>query len=65
MTKKREGWHNVSLQFPDVVWDALVADADERGVTITMALAEVLRKVYRIPREKMPALRRAGRKPKS
>lgn len=64
MTKQRPGFHDLFAQVPAVLWDRLVADADERGVSITRTLIEVLRAAYNVPADQIPKPKRAGRKPK-
>lgn len=64
MTKPRAGYHTLVTQIPDVLWDALCADAARNGVSATRALTRVLQKHYRVPADKLPPPQRAGRKPK-
>lgn len=64
MTKEREGFHNMFVQIPSVLWDALAADADTSGASVARILTEILRRHYGVKRESLPKLKRAGRPPK-
>ena len=64
MTKERQGFHNLFVQIPDVIWDALNGEADETGEAVTRIVTELLRKRYNISRDVLPKPKRAGRPPK-
>lgn len=64
MTKERQGFHNLFVQIPEAIWDALDGEADETGETITKIVTEMLRKRYGISRDELPKPKRAGRPPK-
>lgn len=51
-------------QIPDVIWEAMTADAEEQGTSITHVLTDILRRHYKIDRAMMPKPKKAGRKPK-
>jgi hypothetical protein len=64
MTRKRVGYHNVSTQLPDVLWQRLCNDADDGGVSVARVLARIVARHYRVDAEQMPKPRRPGRPPK-
>ena len=65
MTKKREGFHNLLVQLPDVVFAALDADAQSQGESVARVLTRILQRHYRIKDDLIPKPRRAGAKPKT
>jgi hypothetical protein len=65
MTKKRPGFHDLFAQIPLAVWDALSADAEAKGDSIARVLTEILRRHYKVPADKIPKPKRAGRKPRT
>lgn len=65
MTKRRPGYHDLFAQIPDAVWNALAADADAHGESIARRLTFLLSKQYRIAKERLPAPKRSGRRPKT
>lgn len=64
MTKKRPGYRNVTTQLTEDAWSAIYAEAESREVSIAKILNEILHKHYKIAMNKIPAPKRAGRKPK-
>lgn len=64
MTKEREGYHNLSVQIPAVLWDALCTEAEGKEESATRTLTRILQKHYQVSRESLPKPKRAGRPPK-
>lgn len=64
MTAEREGYRYFGAHLADAVWEALLADAERSGESVTKQLNEVLRAYYKIPAAEMPRPKRVGRKPK-
>lgn len=65
MTKERIGFHNLFVQIPEVIWDALNGEANATGEPVARIVTELLRKRYGISRDSLPKPKRAGRKPKN
>lgn len=65
MTKRRPGYHNLSLQIPEVLWVALWREAEESGDSASKVLTRILARHYKVGKEEMPKPRKAGRPPKS
>lgn len=64
MVAKRPGYRNLTTQLAQAVWEALYADMQRRGESITIAVNRILARHYRIPQSKIPPSRRPGRRPK-
>ena len=65
MTKDRQGYHNLFVQIPNAIWEAILAEADQGGASVARIVTEALRKRYGISRDSLPKPKRPGRPPKS
>ena len=63
MTKERQGYHNLFVQLPLILWDNLCAEADADEASVARVLTRILQKHYKVSREELPPRKRAGRPP--
>lgn len=64
MTQEREGYHNLTTQIPQVVWDAISKEADLTGESAAKIITRIVAKHFRIKPDVLPKPKRAGRPPK-
>ena len=64
MIYERQGFHIRAFHLPDLVWDALCAEAKSRRASATRVLTESLCARYGIPAEMIPPPLKPGRKPR-
>ena len=62
---KRDGYYSLTIQLPEIVWDALRRDSDTGSRSVTRIVTDVLAKHYRIERALLPMPKRTKPKVRS
>ncbi len=61
MSKRAEGYHDLFVRIPEIVWERLNLEADATGDSVTRIVQRLLQRRYRLTMEELPKRRKPGR----